>query len=1098
MKRKIALSLLAGLGLSAFASAQEAPMWVRQTALSPDGRTIAFTYKGDIFTVPVSGGRATQITSNPSYDTAPVWSPDSKNLAFASDREGAMNVYLTTSQGGQAKRLTFNSSSEIPVAFDGNHNVIYRANIRPAKEVGLFPTGVFSQLYTIPVTGGRAKMFSAITMEEPSIRDGKILYTDRKGYEDPFRKHHTSSVTRDIWLYSKDGGYKKITSFVGEDRNAQWVANEDAFYYTSEQDGTLNIYKRALAGGKDVQLTTFKHHPVRYMSADRLGNLSFSWNGELYYMPVGGQPRKVDIEIVADYTTPEVQHFNLSSGLSSMALSPDNKEIAMVVRGEVYVTSVDYKTTKRITNTPQQERNITFSPDGRKIVYASERNGKWDLFMTELVRKDDKSFTYARELKETQLTDSPYPSFDPKFSPDGKEIAFLRDRSAIVVLNLATSKERLVKDKVFDYSYSDGDQWFEWSPDSKWIITNYIGVGGWNNKDVAIFKADGSGTVHNLTESGYSDIRGRFVLGGKAVLFSSDRSGYRSHGSWGAERDIYLMFLDREAYDQFIRSKEERELAKTEISDVDKKKEDEKSADKNKKSKAKKDDKEKKTEKPLVFQLEDRDYLTVRLTRTSGMQTDYVIEPKGEILYYIGLVDNAFNLYEINLVEGSTKVLIPNIGPGSLLMGKNGTTLFVATSAGIKKIDGTKQTPVTFSAPYELRKTQEREYIYRHMVQQVQDKFYDVNLHGVDWAMYSANYGKFLPYINNNYDFAELMSEILGELNASHTGARYGAPVSAQITASLGLFYDESYIGDGLKIAEVMPGSPLKNAASNAKPGAIIESIDGEKILRNVPIEHYFNGKVGKRVLLTIKNPSSGKVKVGKHVLLTIEDTKSGKVTEEYVRLISQSAENGLLYRRWVEKRAEMVNKWSDGRIAYIHIQGMNSPSFRKMYKELLGKYRHCDAVIVDTRFNGGGWLHEDLAILLSGKVYSRFTPRGTYIGSDPFAQWTKPSAVLMSEGNYSNAHGFPYVYKTLGLGKLIGAPVPGTMTAVWWESQIDPTLVFGIPQVTCSDLDGKPLENVQLEPDVLVYNTPEQYLVDDDQQLRAAVKTLQEQLNKK
>ncbi len=188
----------------------------------------------------------------------------------------------------------------------------------------------------------------------------------------------------------------------------------------------------------------------------------------------------------------------------------------------------------------------------------------------------------------------------------------------------------------------------------------------------------------------------------------------------------------------------------------------------------------------------------------------------------------------------------------------------------------------------------------------------------------------------------------------------------------------------------------------------------------------------------------------------------------------------------------------SGGKVGYIHIKGMDSQSFRKTFSDLMGRYRNCDAIVIDTRHNGGGWLHEDLAILLSGTEFARFTPRGQYIGSDPFNRWFKPSCVLMCEANYSNAHGFPWTYKTLGLGKLIGAPVPGTMTAVWWESQIDPSIVFGIPQVGTADMQGKYLENAELRPDIEVYNTPEQQLAGEDAQLEAAVKEMLKAIAKK
>jgi C-terminal processing protease CtpA/Prc len=169
----------------------------------------------------------------------------------------------------------------------------------------------------------------------------------------------------------------------------------------------------------------------------------------------------------------------------------------------------------------------------------------------------------------------------------------------------------------------------------------------------------------------------------------------------------------------------------------------------------------------------------------------------------------------------------------------------------------------------------------------------------------------------------------------------------------------------------------------------------------------------------------------------------------------------------------------------------MNSDSFRETYSKTLGKFRNKEALIVDTRFNGGGWLHNDLAILLSGKKYAEFVPRGQYVGGEPFSQWTKPSAVLASEGNYSDAHGFPYTYKTLKIGKLIGKPVAGTMTAVWWENLQDRTLTIGVPQVGMRDMNGNYLENHTLQPDIEVDYTPEDVANGIDPQLERAVKEL-------
>ena len=417
-----------------------------------------------------------------------------------------------------------------------------------------------------------------------------------------------------------------------------------------------------------------------------------------------------------------------------------------------------------------------------------------------------------------------------------------------------------------------------------------------------------------------------------------------------------------------------------------------------------------------------------------------------------------------------------NIGYGMMIPDKKGENFFMCTRGGIKKVtvkDG-KSKNIDFEAIFDYKPALERQYIFDHAWQQVKDKFYVEDIHGIDWEMYRDAYRRFLPSITNNYDFQELLSEMLGELNGSHTGARYNNGGPALSTANFGVFFDETYQGDGLRIKEIMAKSPFAIKKCDVTPGCIIEKIDGQAIQAGMDYFPLLEGKAGKKVLLAMYNPATG------------------KRFDVNVKAISGGEQSALLYKRLVDRNRRMVDELSGGRIAYFHVKGMDSPSFRQVYEELLSdKNRQKEAVIVDTRHNGGGWLHDDLATLLSGKEYQRFIPQGQYIGSDPHNKWLKPSCVLVCEDNYSNAHGFPWVYKELGIGKLIGAPVPGTMTAVWWETQIDPTIVFGIPQVGCVDKNGVYMENNQLQPDIEVYNKPEDSLKGIDEQLATAVKEM-------
>nr|WP_302962416.1 S41 family peptidase [uncultured Prevotella sp.] len=1074
MNKLILATLLGAYGLAA--QAQDNPLWMRHPAISPDGKTIAFSYQGDIFTVPSSGGTAKQITSNAAFDSYPVWSPDGNHIAFASNREGSIDVWVMDANGGIPKRVTTNSGSEYPLRWKDNSTIMFKASIMPTAKSIIF-AGSYPQVYTVGMDGGRPKLFSDITMDALDINaSGDVLYIDRKGYEDEWRKHHRSPITRDVWLKSGDS-FRKLTTFDGEDRDPVWASDGKSFYYLSEQSGTLNVYHRTL-DGKETQITNHEKNPVRFLSAATDGTLCYGYDGEIYTVRNGGQPQKTAIRIAADTEGKELIRQIRNSGAYNIKLSPNGKEIGFVMHGDVYVTSIEYRTTKQITNTPEQERYIDFSPDGRTIIYDSERNGVWQIYATTMKNKDEKQFAYATELVEERLTQSDQTSFQPKFSPDGKQIAFWENRGTLRVMDAKGKNVKTAMDGKFVYSYSDGDIDFTWSPDSKWLLSSYIGVGGWNNSDIALVNASGNGEIHNLTESGYNESNAKWVLDGKAMLFCSDRAGYRSHGSWGAEYDAYLMFFDLEAYERYRMNKEERALAKENMTEKEKKKE-EKKEEKEKKEMEKPEAKEM---EPLKFDLENCRDRIVRLTVTPSFLGDILLDKDGENIYYNVAFEKGMDLWHRDLMTGNTELLIKNVGNGEMMFDKSYKEIYLAADGGIKKVTPQSKAVknIEFEAQFNYQPYKERAYMFDHVWRQVKDKFYDKNIHGVDWEGYRKTYERFLPYINNNHDFQEMLSEMLGELNASHTGARYSGSWASLQTASLGLFFDEDYTGDGLKIAEVIKGSEIACKQTDVKSGCIIEKIDGTEIKAGMDYFPLLDGKIGKPVRLTIR-------------------PKSGRSFDVTTKGMSMNAVDDLLYKRWVDRNRQLVDSLSGGRLAYVHVRAMNSESFRTVYRELLSdKNRNREAVIVDDRHNGGGWLHDDLCTLLNGKEYQNFMPRGNYIGRDPFNKWTKPSCVLICEDDYSNGHGFPMVYKTLGIGKLIGTPVAGTMTAVWWETMIDNTMVFGIPQVGCMTLDGKYAENTQLNPDITVYNTPEDFLNGNDRQLKAAIEEMMKQIGEK
>ena len=1075
IKRLMALAAIA-FGFGSYA--QNNPLWLRYPSISPDGKTIVFSFKGDIYKVPSSGGDAVPLTLHEAYDYMPVWSHDGKWLAFASDRYGNFDVYVMPSSGGEAKRLTYNSSADVPYDFTvDDKKVLFGTNRNDIYTSARFPQrGLFQKLYEVPVTGGRSVMFLSAGSEFARFnsKGDKLIFQDRKGYEDSYRKHHTSAVTRDVWVYdTKKDDYVQVSSFEGEDREPVWGSDDNTFYYLSEKNGTQNIFKGSVNSKDAVQLTKMKDNPVRFLTRSNDGTLCFTNDGEIYTMKENGTPQKVKISINNDTRGNDDKILPVNANVTQTALSPNGKEVAFVVRGEVFVTSLEGGYTKRITNTPQQERTVKFSNDGRTLYYATERGNSWDIYKASIERKEEPYFYASTVLKEEPVIATDADEFQPELSPDGKEIAYLDERNVIKVFNLASKKSRTILPKGVNFSYADGDQYYRWSPDGKWIAFN-SNEGRFSVSEVAMMKADGSGERINLTQSGFNDGSAQWAFGGKALLWTTDRDGKKPLAFQGArEVDVYAMFFDQEAYDKFKLTKDELALLKEQ---------EEKDKEGAKKDTSLKIPPPSKNWEPDLKGLDNR---KMRLTINSGNISSYLLSSDGEKLFFTARMEKGYDLWMTNPRTKETKLVAKlDGGPAGLNVTKDGKSLIVVSDGKIMKVDAEsgRVTPVTVNGEMVLKAADERAYIFDHAWRQVAKKFYDPKMGGVDWNAYHTTYAKFLPYINNNYDFQELLSEFLGELNASHTGGRFSPQVSNNdATASLGMLYDEMYDGNGLKVMEVLEGGPFNNAKTKIRKGVIIEKIDGEEISSNTDWARFLNRKTGKNVLLSLYNP----------------ETKER--WDETTKPITSGEEQNLLYQRWVDNNRKKVEQLSGGKVGYVHVQGMNDGSFRTTYEDVLGKAANKEALIVDTRFNGGGWLHDDLVTFLSGKEYLKFSPQGTKLPSgEPQNKWTAPSTVLMSESNYSDAFIFPYAYKQLGIGKTIGMPVAGTGTAVWWETQIDPTIVFGIPMIATIGKEGRPTENLQLEPDIKVPNDFKSILTGKDPQLERAVKEMLEEIKTK
>lgn len=1095
MKKIFYLMLTAALALTAQSAVSElhaaktgstdTPLWMRYPNISPDGTKIAFSYQGDIYYVPAAGGEAVRLTFTEDYEYQPVWSPDSRTVAFASDRFGGMDIFTVGIEGGKAVRLTTHSGTEAPLAFSPDGKYIYfSAAIQDPASSALWSGSWLTELYRVPVTGGRPEQIAANPICSVSFdTDGKsFLYYDRTGSENIWRKHHTSSVARNIFYYNAaDGTHTQITVNPGEDRDPIFTAPGQMVFLSERDGGSFNVYSAAVDDAENATaLTHFTKHPVRFLSRADNGTLCFGYHGEIYTLTPGSEPAKVNISILNDNIN-RTSDLRLAS-VDEIAISDDGEEIALISRGEVFATTGEYGSTKQITRTAAAEEGLTVSPDGKTIVYASERTGRWNLYKATLAREDDMHFAYATLINEEPLLKEGNAERSwPSFSPDGKELAFIEDRHILKVLNLESGKVRQITDGTQNY----GEFEYDWSPDGKWFTLTFTTNRHYPYDDIGIVSASGDMKIHNITNSGYIDGSPQWVMDGNAVIFVSDRLGMRSHASWGSQNDVYIAFMNRQAWEEFNMSEEEYALYKEKKEAAEKSAKEAEEAAAAKSSKGKKDKqespagKDETASKDILVELDGLEDRVVRLTPMSSRLGAAAMTSDGETLYFLSAFERGYDLWELEPRSGSISLLKKGISAGSLAWGKDEKTLYIlGRRPQVMTMSNKQVKPIDFNMEMELDRAAERAYMFDHVFKQEERKFYTDTYHGVDLPQLQKEYEPFLAHINNNYDFTEMISEILGELNVSHTGGRYGGIPADKVTPALGLLFDMHYDGDGLRIDEVLENGPFDILNSKVHAGTILEKIDGESIKAGEDWFPLINGKQGEYTLFSFYDPATG------------------DRWEETARPISNGLQNELLYQRWIKSRAALVDSLSGGRLGYVHIRSMADGSYRDVYADVLGKYNLRDGIVIDIRYNGGGRLHEDVEILFSGEKYLEQVIQGTIVCDMPSRRYNKHSIMVVCEACYSNAHGTPWVYQHQGLGSIVGMPVPGTMTSVNWETMQDPALVFGIPVVGYRTKEGTYLENSQLEPDYLVRNKAEEVVNGRDEQIEVAVRELLKQID--
>lgn len=1076
------------LTASALAASAKEALWLRDPAISPDGEQITFTYRGDLFRVPAAGGVAVPLTSSGAHDSRPVLSPDGAWLAFASNRYGRFDVFVMPSGGGEARRLTFHSADDFPTAFSADSREVLFNSVRIDDAGGVFyPSAAHPELYAVSIESGRIRqVLSNPALHATPLPAGGIVYEKRPGVEAEWRKHDTSSAAHSIWIW--DGQeHRAFAASKAEDREP--VVQGDSVFFLSERDGSFNVYSKPIEGDGPVRRWThLERHPVRGLSASASGRLAFSWAGRLYTLDVGNgqravEPVRVAVEVRQDAGHPTRVRQGIGESISEVAVAPHGREVAFIARGDVFVASLE-GTARPITETAGDERHLSWRPDGRGLVYAAERDGRWSLLETTLSRADEKAFFAATELGESPLVTADHALGWPTYSPDGKRLAWMEKGTELRVRDLAGGATRTLLAESSSFAIGETERPFLWTPDGRSVLARFLEEGHWRY-ELGLVAADGEGELVNTTRSGFDDQSPQWALGGAMMVWASDRDGLRSYQREGfREADVYAQFFTRAAWDRFRLSKEQVGLADAGAGAA--------GAEKEAAEKKGKDPwvVEPKAADPVALEVQGLEHRRRRLTDRSGRLGGFVISQDGETLFVASAgADTSWEIWKNDLREGESKRLTqlgPKERPVALAMvvdAKGEQRLLLATTGGFSTVDpksGSREPIGLEGAEGTTMPAERRAWVFDHVARIVRDEFYDETYHGADWAALVEEYRPFLEHIDDDLDLAAMVSELMGELNASHCELRFRpSPPGAEETASLGLLYDLDFAGPGLKVQEVLPGGPGTVSGSRLAPGVVIEAIDGVTVSSPEPAWSLLDRRAGDRVRLRVRDP------------------QSGETWSEVVVPINPAAEARLLYARWVESRRQATERLSHGRLGYVHVPSMNDGVYRTVFEEAFGRHPQAEGLVVDTRFNTGGDLVDDLSIFLSGHAYMKFPTRTPerIVGTETAARWTRPSIVIASEANYSDGHCFPWAYQKLGIGKVVGTPISGTCTFVLGERLSPEGLLLRIPFLPVTDAAGQVLERQELQPDVQVEALPQDLAAGVDRQLERAVAELLAQI---
>ncbi|MBU1680428.1 MAG: PDZ domain-containing protein [Bacteroidetes bacterium] len=1067
MKKMFFILLFLASFLTTISFADDSP-FVRNASLNSDGSKIAFSYQGDIWTVNSDGGRAVRITIHEAYDGNPHWSSDDKSIAFNSSRYGNSDLFVIPAMGGIPNRLTYRSSNDLLYDW-GNDDNLYFSTSREFQQVEWD-----HEINHVSAKGGTPQLSLNSVGEMPAVSPNGRFIAFAQGWGRVTRQDYRGPANFDIWIYDrKTDTYSKVTKFDGNDIYPKW-GSDNTLYYLSSSSGAYNVNKITLdekgkAVGTETAVTNYSKSGIREFNVSRSGNkLILERETDVHLVDLSTlKTNKVNIQISADYRFDPEEWKTFSSDVDQYSLSPNGKYVAFVIRGEIFVTENDKEKslTKNVTHHPYRDQYPVWLSDST-LVFASDREGQNELYILKSADKNQSDLFKTFKYDYVRLTRTDADESYPEISPDLKRIAYCEGKGKLITADISLEKGLSNQTEVLN-GWAEPEN-VSWSPDSKWLAYSLTDLNF--NDEIYIHAADNSTKPVNVSMHPRGDYSPNWSADGKKLAFASNRGANNS--------DVWFVWLNKKDWDK---TKEDWEESDTDA------------------SKEKKKDKDKDSAKvePVTIDFENIYERLVQVTNLPGNEYSPVVSKDGETIYFVGNSNSGKgnDLFSIKWDGKELKSLTSGgENPSKLSHDTPKENLYMLKGGKISKYDlkGNKSEGVAFSAKMKINYALEREQIFEEAWRALNEGFYDPDFHGKDWEKLKVIYKPWCLQASTVDDFQEMFNWMLGELNASHMGMRNSsdrAETQKESTGLLGIAIEPT--ADGVKIVRVIPNSPADREESKLAAGDIITAVNGSKLSSNVNYYSIFTNTANTRVLLSVKN---------------------NKGVEREVVIRPTNSLNSELYDEWVQSRKVLVDKYSNGRLGYLHIQGMSMPSFERFEREFTARGFGKEGIVIDVRYNGGGWTTDYLMTVLNYKQHAYTIPRGAAKNLEkenkkfsefyplgerlPFAAWTKPSIALCNQNSYSNAEIFSHAYKTLGIGTLVGVPTFGAVISTGARGLIDGSFVRMPGRGWYVKATGLNMENGPAVPDIIIYNQPDSKSKGEDEQLKSAVETLIKQLD--